>query len=73
VAVLTDAKTASSGEAVAIAFRGRGRTRSLGSPTAGLTSTNTAFDLPEASRITLTTAIDVEAGGQALRRAAGSG
>jgi C-terminal processing protease CtpA/Prc len=64
VAVLTGARTASSGEAVAIAFRGRARTRSFGLPTAGLTSANMAFDLPDASRIMLTTAIDVDRDGK---------
>jgi C-terminal processing protease CtpA/Prc len=64
VAVLTGARTASSGEAVAIAFRGRARTRSFGAPTAGLTSANAAFDLPDASRIMLTTAIDVDRDGK---------
>jgi len=38
IAVLTGPRTASSGEAVTIAFRGRPRTRSFGLPTAGLST-----------------------------------
>jgi C-terminal processing protease CtpA/Prc len=36
VAVLTGPRTASAGEAIAVAFRGRPRARSFGEPTAGL-------------------------------------
>src|SRR5262249_2705971 len=47
VAVLTDGKTASSGEAVAIAFRGRPKTRSFGQSTAGLSTSNEVFPLSD--------------------------
>ncbi|MEV4512366.1 S41 family peptidase [Dactylosporangium sp. NPDC049525] len=40
VAVLTDGRTASSGEAVAVAFRGRPRVRTFGTATMGMTSGN---------------------------------
>ena len=40
VAVLTSPRTASSGEAVTISFRGRPNTRSFGQPTAGLSTAN---------------------------------
>jgi len=65
VAVLVDGTTASSGEAVYVAFRGRPRTRSFGQPTAGQSSSNQAFDLPDGSAIFLTTAIDVDRNGVA--------
>ena len=58
VAVLTGPHTASSGEAVAVAFRGRPNTRSFGAGTAGLSSGNSAFPLPDGSEILLMTTID---------------
>jgi len=65
VAVLTGPRTASSGEVVAIAFRGRAHTRSFGAATAGLSTGNTAFALPDGSQILLTTAVDMDRAGQA--------
>jgi len=65
VAVLTGPRTASSGEAVAIAFRGRARTRSFGAPTAGLSTANRGFDLPDGSSLFLTTAVDMDRTGRA--------
>lgn len=65
VAVLTGPRTASSGEAVAIAFRGRPNTRSFGRPTAGLSTSNRTFDLADGSRLMLTTAVFVDRGGHA--------
>ncbi|MBD8871844.1 S41 family peptidase [Rhodanobacter sp. DHB23] len=65
VAVLYGPHTASSGEAVAVAFRGRPGTRSFGQPTAGLSTANTGFGLPDGSMIFLTTAVDVDRTGQA--------
>ncbi|MFK2876673.1 S41 family peptidase [Rhodanobacter hydrolyticus] len=65
VAVLYGPHTASSGEVVAVAFRGRPGTRSFGRPTAGLSTANTGFDLPDGSRLFLTTAVDVDRTGQA--------
>lgn len=65
VAVLLGPHTASSGEVVAIAFRGRPNTRSFGQPTAGLSTGNTGFGLPDGSRIFLTTSVDVDRTGQA--------
>jgi carboxyl-terminal processing protease len=64
VAVLTGPRTASSGEAVAIAFRGRARTRSFGQPTAGLSTANATFPLPDGAMILLTTAVDADRTGQ---------
>lgn len=49
VAVLLGPHTASSGEVVAVAFRGRANTRSFGQPTAGGSTGNTGFALPTAA------------------------
>lgn len=56
VAVLIGPQTASSGEAVAVAFRGREQTRFFGEATAGLSTSNEGFRLPDGARIVLTTA-----------------
>jgi Peptidase family S41 len=64
VAVLTGPRTASSGEAVAIAFRGRPRTRSFGQPTAGFSTANTNFPLPDGAMILLTTAVEADRTGR---------
>lgn len=55
VAVLTDELTASSGEAVTIAFRERPKTRSFGEPTLGLSTANQGFNLRDGARLFLTT------------------
>lgn len=57
VAVLTGPRTASSGEAVVVAFRGRPRTRSFGLSTAGLSTANAFFPLPDGAVLFLTTAL----------------
>lgn len=54
VAVLTDSLTASSGEAVAVAFTGRTDTRSFGAPTWGVSTANAAFPLADGAVIFLT-------------------
>jgi C-terminal processing protease CtpA/Prc len=54
VAVLTGPSTASSGEAVTVAFRGRPLTRSFGQPTYGVSTCNRGFDLPDGGKIWLT-------------------
>ena len=59
VALLTDERTASSGEAVLLAFRGLRNVRSFGSPTAGYASTNTVFGLYDGTQIVLTVGADV--------------
>jgi carboxyl-terminal processing protease len=56
VAVLIGPTTASSGEAVAIAFRGRSATRLFGATTRGLTTSNRVFPLSDGSLLNLTTA-----------------
>jgi carboxyl-terminal processing protease len=60
VAVLLGPHTASSGEVVAIAFQGRANTRSFGASTAGLTTANRTFPLPDGSLILLAAAVDVD-------------
>ena len=65
VAVLLGPHTASSGEVVAVAFRGRANTRSFGQSTAGLSTGNAGFALPDGSIIFLTTAVDVDRNGHA--------
>jgi C-terminal processing protease CtpA/Prc len=64
VGVITGRQTASSGEAVAIAFRGRPRTRSFGQATAGLSTANETFSLPDGAMIVLTTAVDADRTGR---------
>jgi C-terminal processing protease CtpA/Prc len=64
VAVLYGSYTASSGEAVAIAFRGRPLTRSFGQPTAGLSTANATYPLSDGALLVLTVATDVDRTGQ---------
>lgn len=55
VAVLTGPSTASSGEAVAVGFRGRPHTRSFGAATDGLSTSNQSFSLPDGAMLIITT------------------
>ncbi len=57
VAVLTDQRTASSGEVVTVAFRARPRCRSFGMPTAGLSTANENYELSDGSTMLVTTAV----------------
>jgi hypothetical protein len=63
VAVLLDGLVASSGEAVAIAFRGRPATRSFGQPTCGLSTANSSFIIGDGGVLNLTTARMADRGG----------
>lgn len=63
VAVLIGPGTASSGEAVAVAFRGRANTRFFGQPTAGVATSNRGFPLPDGSALMLTTAAFLDRNG----------
>jgi len=56
VAVLTDARTASSGEGVTVAFRGRPETRSFGLSTFGVSTGNAGYQLIDGAIIFLTVA-----------------
>lgn len=64
VAVLIGSQTASSGEAVAIAFKGRPNTRFFGTATAGHASANRTFFLPDGGRMMLTASIDADRTGK---------
>lgn len=54
IAVLYGPATASSGEVVATAFRGRDNSRSFGQPSAGYASTNENYNLPDGAILFLT-------------------
>ena len=60
VAVLTGPATASSGEVVAVAFRGRHGARSFGSATAGYSTSNTNFELSDGAMLFLATSVYVD-------------
>ncbi len=64
VAVLTGPRTASSGEVVTVAFRGRPNTRSFGAATGGYTTGNARFVLPDGSALLLTTSVYVDRTGR---------
>lgn len=64
VAVLMGPRTASSGEIIAISFRGRERTRSFGLPTGGYSTANSMIPLPGGARFNITTAIDADRNGK---------
>ena len=64
VAVLVDSSTASSAEAIAIAFHGRADTRFFGSPTAGKSTAVQPFKLDDGAELYLTTAIDADRAGK---------
>ncbi|UOQ76557.1 S41 family peptidase [Hymenobacter sp. 5516J-16] len=57
VAVLTDTLTASSGEAVVVAFKARKHTRSFGAGTCGVSTSRSRFYLSDGSVLLLTTAV----------------
>jgi C-terminal processing protease CtpA/Prc len=57
VAVLHDSVTASSGEAVAVAFRGRQQARSFGQSTRGLSTANRSIPLGDGAVMALTVSI----------------
>lgn len=65
VAVLVGPRTASSGEAVAVAFRARPGTKFFGQPTAGLATSNRPYALPDGGALRLTTAVLLDRSGEA--------
>ncbi|MEO8681021.1 MAG: S41 family peptidase [Vicinamibacterales bacterium] len=67
VAVLIGSTTASSGEAIAIAFRGRASTRLFGAHTKGLTTSNRVFPLSDGSLLNLATAAFADRTGASYR------
>jgi carboxyl-terminal processing protease len=64
VAVLTDEVTASSGEAIVIAFRGRAKTHFFGMPTRGVPTANQPFKLSDGAILNLTTALEADRTGK---------
>jgi C-terminal processing protease CtpA/Prc len=60
VAVLTDKRVASSGEAIAVAFRGRPKTRTLGTETCGVPTANSSYTLSDGATLSLTTGLDAD-------------
>lgn len=60
IAVLFGPRTASSGEALALALRGRPATRSFGQKTAGYSTANVPTPLPDGSRLLLTVSVSVD-------------
>lgn len=64
VAVLTGMKTASAGEAIVVAFRGRPNTRSFGLYTYGVPTGNEGFTLSDGAVIALTVAVFADRTGQ---------
>jgi carboxyl-terminal processing protease len=64
VAVLVDSSTASSAEAVTIAFHGREQTRFFGEHTAGKSTAVQPFKLSDGAELYLTTAIDADRTGK---------
>ncbi|MFI9325237.1 S41 family peptidase [Kitasatospora aureofaciens] len=63
-AVLISHRTGSSGEAVAVAFRGRADTRFFGEPTYGVPTGNGACHLSDGATLVLTTADDTDHAGR---------
>jgi len=65
VAVLTSGNTASSGEAVTIAFRARPDTRSFGAPTSGLSTANGSFPLADGALLLIARSLMADRSGTA--------
>jgi carboxyl-terminal processing protease len=65
VAVLTDGRTGSAGEAIAVAFRGRPQTRSFGAATAGVPTRNVGVPLSDGAQLILTEGMDTDRTGRA--------
>ncbi|MGP1992913.1 S41 family peptidase [Zobellia laminariae] len=57
IAVLTSKMTASSGEAIVIAFKGLSSTKSFGQKTYGLSTGNVVYELSDGAKLVLTTTI----------------
>jgi carboxyl-terminal processing protease len=68
VAVLLDRGTASSGEVLAIAFRGRPNTRLFGEPSFGATTATRGFQLPDGANLVIAIATLSDAQGRTYSR-----
>jgi C-terminal processing protease CtpA/Prc len=64
VALLTDEMTASSGEALVVAFKGRSRLRTFGQQTAGYVTVNNTADLPDGSLLLVTVGWNLDRNGR---------
>jgi hypothetical protein len=64
VAVLIDRRTGSSGEAIAIAFRGRPKTRFFGEHTEGASTANAVIELSDGASMWLTVGVDADRTGK---------
>lgn len=64
VAVLIDRSTGSSGEAIAVAFRGRPRTRFFGEHTQGSSTVNQGIDLSDGAQLWLTVGVQADRNGK---------
>jgi C-terminal processing protease CtpA/Prc len=64
VAVLIDRGTGSSGEAIAIAFRGRSETRFFGEHTQGASTSNDVVELSDGATMWLTIGVDADRTGK---------
>lgn len=64
VAVLTSSQTASSGEALAVAFKGRDKTRFFGETTLGIPTSNDVYTLSDGAVLVVTTMLDADRTGQ---------
>jgi len=64
VAVLIDRSTGSSGEAIAIAFRGRAHTRFFGEHTEGVSKVNETFPLSDGATFWLTVGVQADRHGK---------
>lgn len=60
VAVLIDRSTGSSGEAIAVAFRGRPHTRFFGEHTTGVATVNAPFELSDGATLWLTVGVQAD-------------
>ena len=60
VAILIDEFTASSAEAVVIAFKGRSKTHFFGMPTRGVPTANSPIKLSDGAVLNLTVAVDAD-------------
>lgn len=65
IAVVIGPRTASSGEAVAVAFRARPEVRFFGQTTAGLATSNQGLPLPDGGALILTTGVMLDRAGAA--------
>jgi carboxyl-terminal processing protease len=64
IALLTDSLTASSGEAIAVAFRGRPQTRSFGGATYGVPTANLGFWLADRALLVVMNSLDADRTGK---------